>query len=43
MGPIKLDSYGDRIGNYDFWMVKGTETNYYEWEKISEKTQECNQ
>jgi branched-chain amino acid transport system substrate-binding protein len=40
-GIIKLDSYGDRIGNYDFWMVKGTETNHYEWNKISEKTHQC--
>jgi branched-chain amino acid transport system substrate-binding protein len=35
-GIIKLDSYGDRIGNYDFWMVKETETNEYEWEKVTE-------
>jgi branched-chain amino acid transport system substrate-binding protein len=35
-GTIKLDSYGDRIGNYDFWMVKETETNEYEWEKVTE-------
>ena len=35
-GNIKLDSYGDRIGNYDFWMVKETKTHDYEWEKITE-------
>jgi branched-chain amino acid transport system substrate-binding protein len=34
-GTIKLDSYGDRIGNYDFWMVKeNIHTNDYEWEKV---------
>ena len=42
-GNIKLNRYGDRIGNYDFWMVKETETNDYEWGKVTEKTQECNQ
>ena len=24
-GNIKLDSYGDRIGNYDLWMIKENE------------------
>ena len=42
-GNIKLDSYGDRIGNYDFWMVKETETNDYEWEKVTEKVSKCGQ
>ncbi len=42
-GTIKLDRYGDRIGNYDFWMVKETETNDYEWEKITDKVHKCNQ
>jgi ABC-type branched-subunit amino acid transport system substrate-binding protein len=42
-GNIKLDRYGDRIGNYDFWMVKETETNDYEWEKITDKVHKCDQ
>ncbi len=34
-GTIKLDSYGDRIGNYDFWMVtENNDTKEYEWEKV---------
>jgi branched-chain amino acid transport system substrate-binding protein len=38
-GTIKLDNYGDRIGNYDFWMVKeNIHANHYEWEKVTEKT-----
>ena len=37
-GTIKLDSYGDRIGPYDLWMMKENEvTKDYEWEKITEK------
>jgi ABC-type branched-subunit amino acid transport system substrate-binding protein len=37
-GNIKLDSYGDRIGNYDLWMIKQNVTNKnYEWKKIKEK------
>jgi branched-chain amino acid transport system substrate-binding protein len=37
-GNIKLDSYGDRIGNYDLWMIKQNVINKnYEWEKIKEK------
>jgi ABC-type branched-subunit amino acid transport system substrate-binding protein len=36
-GNIKLDSYGDRIGNYDLWMIKeNVDTKHYEWEKITE-------
>jgi len=38
-GIIRLDTYGDRIGNYDFWRVnKDVHTNNYEWEKITQKT-----
>lgn len=37
-GNIKLDGYGDRIGNYDLWMIKQNVTNKnYEWEKMKEK------
>jgi ABC-type branched-subunit amino acid transport system substrate-binding protein len=34
-GKIKLDEKGDRIGNYDFWMVlKNQSPKDYKWEKI---------
>jgi branched-chain amino acid transport system substrate-binding protein len=37
-GIIKLDNSGDRIGNYDFWMIKeNIHDNHYEWEKVTEK------
>jgi len=41
-GNVKLDSYGDRIGNYDLWMIKENlvtknDNKDYEWEKITEK------
>lgn len=37
-GNIKLDSYGDRIGNYDLWSVRQNAVNkHYEWEKTIEK------
>jgi ABC-type branched-subunit amino acid transport system substrate-binding protein len=37
-GNIKLDSNGDRIGNYDLWMIKENDvTNHYEWEKLTKK------
>ena len=37
-GKIKFDEKGDRIGNYDFWMIKeNIHDNHYEWEKVTEK------
>ena len=34
-GNIKLDNYGDRIGNYSLWMVtENNNTKEYEWEKV---------
>lgn len=34
-GNIKLDDYGDRIGNYDLWQIKeNVVTKNYAWEKI---------
>ena len=42
-GTIKLDSYGDRIGPYDLWMVKeNVVTKEYDWEKITEKERSNN-
>ena len=42
-GTIKLDSYGDRIGPYDLWMMKENEvTKEYDWEKITEKERSNN-
>jgi branched-chain amino acid transport system substrate-binding protein len=32
-GDIKLDRYGDRIANYDFWKLKEVSSNVYEWKK----------
>jgi branched-chain amino acid transport system substrate-binding protein len=35
---IKLDHNGDRLSNYDFWMVKDNiHNNNYEWEKVTGK------
>jgi branched-chain amino acid transport system substrate-binding protein len=37
-GNVKLDNNGDRIGDYDLWMIKENDvTKNYEWEKITEK------
>jgi len=37
-GNIDLDDYGDRIGNYDLWIIKqNTVTKNYVWEKIAER------
>ena len=32
-GNIKLDRYGDRIANYDFWTLKGDSSKGYKWVK----------
>ena len=32
-GNIKLDKYGDRIANYDFWKLKEISSKGYEWER----------
>ena len=35
-GNIKLDRYGDRIGNYSLWTIKeNLVTKNYEWDKLT--------